>query len=110
MRVRSSIVADAGAASGLINVMQQLGAALGLAVLVTVFDSVTPSAGSAGFSHVAQAGVAARTALVHGVDVTMAAGAGFALLALAIVALLVRAPARSEVPEVADMELEVAAA
>jgi len=101
---------DAGAASGLINVMQQLGAALGLAVLVTVFDSVTPSAGSAGFSHVAQAGVAARTALVHGVDVTMAAGAGFALLALAIVALLVRAPARSEVPEVADMELEVAAA
>ncbi len=33
---------DAGAASGLINVMQQLGAALGLAVLVTVFDTVTP--------------------------------------------------------------------
>ena len=37
--------ADAGAASGLINVTQQLGAALGLAVLVTVFDSVTTPAG-----------------------------------------------------------------
>ena len=41
---------DAGAASGLINVMQQLGAALGLAVLVTVFDTVTPGARSAGLS------------------------------------------------------------
>ena len=82
---------DAGAASGLINVMQQLGAALGLAVLVTVFDTVTPSAGSAGFIHAAEAGVAARAALVHGFDLTMAAGAGFAFVALAIVALCVRA-------------------
>ena len=52
---------DAGAASGLINVMQQLGAALGLAVLVTVFDTVTPSARSAGLSTAARAGAAART-------------------------------------------------
>jgi MFS family permease len=101
---------DAGAASGLINVMQQLGAALGLAVLVTVFDTVTPSARSAGLSTAAHAGAAARTALVHGIDMTMAAGAGFALVAVAIVALLVRAPARSEVVEEADMELEPAAA
>jgi predicted MFS family arabinose efflux permease len=101
---------DAGAASGLINVMQQLGAALGLAVLVTVFDTVTPSARSAGLSTAAHAGAAARTALVHGIDVTMAAGAGFAMLALAIVVLLVRAPARAEVIEPADMELEAAAA
>ena len=41
---------------------------------------------------------------------TMAAGAGFAMLALAIVVLLVRAPARAEVIEPADMELEAAAA
>jgi EmrB/QacA subfamily drug resistance transporter len=101
---------DAGAASGLINVMQQLGAALGLAVLVTVFDTVTPSARSAGLSSAAQAGAAARTALVHGIDLTMAAGAVFALLALAIVAFIVRTPARSEVIELADMELETAAA
>jgi EmrB/QacA subfamily drug resistance transporter len=101
---------DAGAASGLINVMQQLGAALGLAVLVTVFDTVTPSARSAGLSTAAHAGAAARTALVHGVDVTMAAGAGFALVALAIVALLVRTPAPAQVIEPAEMELEPAAA
>jgi predicted MFS family arabinose efflux permease len=102
--------ADAGAASGLINVMQQLGAALGLAVLVTVFDTVTPSARSAGLSTAAHAGAAARTALVHGIDVTMAAGAGFALVALALVVLFVRSPARVQEIATADVELEAVAA
>jgi EmrB/QacA subfamily drug resistance transporter len=101
---------DAGAASGLVNVMQQLGAALGLAVLVTVFESVTPSAGAAGLSHAAGAGGAVRAALVHGFDLTMAAGAAFALLALAIVALFVRAPVRAKILEEADLELDAAAA
>jgi EmrB/QacA subfamily drug resistance transporter len=101
---------DAGAASGLINVMQQLGAALGLAVLVTVFNTVTPSARGAGFSGAAHAGAAVRTALVHGIDVTMAAGAAFALVALAIVVFLVRTPARAEVTQPVDLELEAATA
>jgi EmrB/QacA subfamily drug resistance transporter len=107
--------ADAGAASGLINVMQQLGAALGLAVLVTVFDSVTPSAHSAGLSQAASAtgavAAAVRTSLVHGLDVTFAAGAGFAVAALAMVALFVRSPARAEVvvPDLEEAEIEVAA-
>jgi EmrB/QacA subfamily drug resistance transporter len=101
---------DAGAASGLINVMQQLGAALGLAVLVTVFDTVTPSARSAGLNTATHAGAAARTALVHGIDVTMAAGAGFALVALALVVLLIRPAARPQEIESADIELEAVAA
>jgi EmrB/QacA subfamily drug resistance transporter len=106
---------DAGAASGLINVMQQLGAAMGLAVLVTVFNSVTSGTSSVGLGQVAglggAAGAAARTALVHGLDTTFAAGAGFSLAALAIVVLFVRTPARAEVelrmPE--ELQVEVAA-
>lgn len=74
--------ADAGAASGLINVMQQVGAALGLAVLVTVFDTATPG----GFAS------ATRVALVHGIDITFLAGAIFALGAVAVIALVVRVP------------------
>jgi EmrB/QacA subfamily drug resistance transporter len=102
---------DAGAGSGLINVMQQLGAAVGLAVLVTVFDTVTPGARSAGLSTAAHASTAARTALVHGIDVTMAAGAGFALVALALIAIAVRAPMRTRVPApVEEIELEPVAA
>jgi len=108
---------DAGAASGLINVMQQLGAALGLAVLVTVFDTVTSGSHTVGLSQVAgvtgAAGAAARAALVHGMDETFAAGAGFALAALAIVALFVRTPAPAEaelrIPQELQAEIEVAA-
>jgi hypothetical protein len=70
-------------------------------VLVTVFDSVTSGSHSIGLSHLAgatgPAAASARTALVHGMDVTFAAGAGFALAALAIVALFVRTPASAEI-------------
>jgi MFS family permease len=97
---------DAGAASGLINVMQQLGAALGLAVLVTVFDSVAHP-GRAGLGQAA--GSAGRAVLVHGLDVTFAAGALFALAALAIVALAVRTPTFVEVPDDEELDVELAA-
>jgi EmrB/QacA subfamily drug resistance transporter len=84
--------AEAGAASGLINVMQQLGAALGLAVLVTVFDSVS-NVGAV------SSGLSAAASVVHGIDVTFAAGVAFALAALAIVVFVVRTPSPSPLPE-----------
>jgi EmrB/QacA subfamily drug resistance transporter len=83
--------ADAGAASGLVNVIQQVGAALGLAVLVTVFGAV---AGHAQLGAVTStANRAGRAPMVHGLDVAFGAGALFALVALIMVATLVRVPA-----------------
>ena len=53
---------DAGAASGLVNVIQQVGAALGLAVLVTVFGAVTDQTQLGAGSSTAER--AARLALI----------------------------------------------
>ena len=77
--------ADAGAASGLVNVTQQVGAALGLAVLVTVLSA------AAGHAQL-KAGTGVPTHLVHGLDVTFAVAALFGLAALVMVALLVHLP------------------
>jgi predicted MFS family arabinose efflux permease len=79
---------DAGAASGLVNAVQQLGAAFGLAVLVTVFGGVTHHAQFGTASSLASA--QAQSVLVHGLDDAFTAGAVFAVLALALVALVVR--------------------
>jgi EmrB/QacA subfamily drug resistance transporter len=97
---------DAGAASGLINVTQQTGAALGLAVLVTVFDRAAPKASSSGLSNVV--GAAARSYVVHGIDITFAGGAVLALGALALVSFVVRTPAPAAPPEPA-LDFEPAA-
>ena len=66
---------DAGAASGLVNVSQQLGAAVGLAVLVTIFGSATDHVG---------AGMPAEV-FAHGVRTVCFVGAGFAVAAFALV-------------------------
>jgi EmrB/QacA subfamily drug resistance transporter len=76
--------ADAGAASGLINVMQQLGAALGVAILVTVFGSAT--------SH-ASTGATSPAVFTHGVDDVFTGATLFILTAIVLVGLIVRAPA-----------------
>ena len=72
---------DAGAASGLINVMQQLGAALGVAILVTVFGAAT--------SHAA---FASPEVFTRGVDHVFAGATVFLAVAIALVALAVRTP------------------
>jgi hypothetical protein len=99
--------ADAGAASGVVNVAQQVGAALGLAVLVTIFDSVTSAGRSGGLS---QGAHSTATALTHGLDVTFGIAALFGAAAIMVVAAFVRSPNRA--PRVIlepEPQLEVAA-
>jgi EmrB/QacA subfamily drug resistance transporter len=95
--------ADAGAASGLVNVTQQVGAALGLAVLVTVLSA------AAGHAQL-QAGTGVPTSLVHGLDATFAVAALFGIAALVMVALLVHLPAPvragATAPDDADADAE----
>ena len=76
--------ADSGAASSMVNVMQQLGGALGLAILVTVFGTA--------YRHAAAAGTAAHGAarpigaLVHGVSAAFTVAAVFDVCALLVIA------------------------
>ena len=84
---------DAGAASGLVNVSQQLGAALGLAVLVTAFAAITRHAPLSIRYTRASAAAHAIASLVHGLDDIFALGALFAVAALAMVMFGIR-PAR----------------
>jgi predicted MFS family arabinose efflux permease len=92
--------ADAGAASGLVNVTQQVGAALGLAVLVTVLSA------AAGHAQL-KAGVGVPTHLVHGLDMTFGIAAVFGMAALVMVALLVHLPG-TEMAESGEAEEELA--
>jgi EmrB/QacA subfamily drug resistance transporter len=70
---------DAGAAASMVNVTQQVGGALGLAVLVTVFGTASRDAASA-----ARAGAAsAREVMTHGIASAFSVATGFDACALA---------------------------
>jgi EmrB/QacA subfamily drug resistance transporter len=80
---------DAGAASGLVNVMQQVGGSLGLAVLVTVFGSASKSAAAnlpAGIS----SGEAARRVFVTAADKSFWTATIFLLGTLLLVSFAIR--------------------
>jgi EmrB/QacA subfamily drug resistance transporter len=95
--------ADAGAASGLVNVMQQLGGALGLAVLVSIFGSTSRDA--AAHPQFAVGSVAeAHRVFVTGADHAFTAAVIFLVATVAVVGLAIRSRSRS-----AALETETAA-
>ncbi len=96
---------DSGAASSMVNVMQQVGGSLGLAVLVAVFGTATRNAAAhpvAGLTSVA----AQHRVLAHGMSEAFALAAVFDVVTLLIIATLLRArrPAPPAVPPAAVRE------
>jgi len=80
---------DSGAASSMVNVMQQVGGSLGLAVLVTAFTSAAKTAAAhpvAGLSRLAQA----HLSVVHGVSSAFTLAAILDVLALLVVLTVMR--------------------
>lgn len=82
---------DAGAASGVVNAAQQLGASLGVSVLVAVFTSAGGAAAGSPKSGVAYSGVA-RDELAQAIGTALTGSAILVAPALSVVAFAVRRP------------------
>jgi EmrB/QacA subfamily drug resistance transporter len=94
---------EAGLASGLINTAQQVGGALGLAILASVANATTKDA--------FRTGVDARTALTNGFSDAFTVGACFAVAGAILAALLISSRDSAEHVEAArNEELEPVAA
>ena len=95
---------DSGAAASMVNVMQQVGGSLGLAILVTAFSTAVRNAARhpvAGLSRLAQA----HQAVVHGMSSAFTLAAVLDVLALLVIVAMMRGRARVPEPE---LELELA--
>jgi MFS family permease len=86
---------EAGAASGMLQTVQQVGGALGLSVLVTAFGTAT-RATPAHLSLGATPAMRAEIVFTHGLTSVFVLAAIFALLSLANGLLMPQAPARPE--------------
>jgi EmrB/QacA subfamily drug resistance transporter len=94
---------EAGLASGLINTSQQVGGALGLAVLATIADSRTASAMSA--AHGAHSALPA--ALTLGFHSAFLTGAGFAILGFVLALVLIKGKDSREHAQAAQAEMAI---
>ncbi|WP_205697293.1 MFS transporter [Conexibacter sp. SYSU D00693] len=93
---------DSGAVGGLLQAVQQLGGTLGLAILVTVYGTAMPDGA-------ARAEVApAPEVLADGMSSALVAGTGFAVLALLVAAVAIRAPKVPAAPPAEAAVLEFA--
>jgi EmrB/QacA subfamily drug resistance transporter len=81
---------DSGAASSMVNVTQQVGGSLGLAILVTAFASASRDAARHPAAHLASVAQAHQQAIVHGMASAFTLAAVFDVLALLIVLLVIR--------------------
>jgi EmrB/QacA subfamily drug resistance transporter len=102
---------DSGAAASMVNVTQQVGGSLGLAILVTVYGTASRAAAR---HPLLGAGAAAQAqhARVHGMATSFTAAAIFDVAALLVVAAAIRIanprrPARPAVTEPAPAEAEI---
>jgi EmrB/QacA subfamily drug resistance transporter len=84
---------DSGAASSMVNVMQQVGGSVGLAVLVAVFGTAYRHAAA---QPAARAATAHAAALSHGVSSAFSLATVFDVAALALIALLIRGRSRRQ--------------
>jgi len=81
---------DSGAASSMVNVTQQVGGSLGLAILVTAFATATRNAIRHPAAHLSSLAQAPQQVIVHGMASAFTLAAVFDVLALLIVLLVIR--------------------